>query len=278
MSLSKLPELVIKPKPGLLGLDVAELWRYRELFVFLAWRDILVRYKQTAIGILWAIIQPVLTVIIFTLVFGRLADLPSGTAPYAVMTLAGVLPWQFFANAITQSSNSIVGAQNMVQKVYFPRLIIPVSSTLSGALDFAIGLVLLFGLMLWYSVPFTWTLLLLPLFSMLALASALCLGIWMSALNVKYRDVKYVIPFAVSMGLYLSPVGYMSSVVPEKWKIWYSLNPLVGVIDGFRWAIFGSEFEPYWPGLMLSIGVVLVLLVSSLVYFRATERTFADII
>lgn len=278
MSLSKLPELVIKPKPGLLGLDVAELWRYRELFVFLAWRDILVRYKQTAIGILWAIIQPVLTVIIFTLVFGRLADLPSGTAPYAVMTLAGVLPWQFFANAITQSSNSIVGAQNMVQKVYFPRLIIPVSSTLSGALDFAIGLVLLFGLMLWYAVPFTWTLLLLPLFSMLALASALCLGIWMSALNVKYRDVKYVIPFAVSMGLYLSPVGYMSSVVPEKWKIWYSLNPLVGVIDGFRWAIFGSEFEPYWPGLMLSIGVVLVLLVSSLVYFRATERTFADII
>lgn len=278
MSLSRFPELVIKPKKGMLGLDLAELWRYRELFVFLAWRDILVRYKQTAIGILWAIIQPVLTVVIFTLVFGRLADLPSGTAPYAVMTLAGVLPWQFFANAITQSSNSIVSAQNMVQKVYFPRLIIPVSSTLSGALDFAIGMVLLLVLMLWYSVPFTWALLLLPLFSMFALASALCLGIWMAALNVKYRDVKYVIPFAVSMGLYLSPVGYMSSVVPERWKIWYSLNPMVGVIDGFRWAVLGSEFEPYWPGLMLSIGVVLVLLISSLVYFRSTERTFADII
>jgi lipopolysaccharide transport system permease protein len=271
-------ELVIRPRSGLLGIDAAELWRYRELFVFLAWRDILVRYKQTAIGILWAVIQPVLTMIIFTVIFGKVAELPSGGAPYAVMTMAAVIPWQFFANAIAQSSQSVVGSQNMVQKVYFPRLIIPVSSTLSGAVDFLISLGLLLALMLWYGVAFTWTLLLLPLFSLLALAAALSVGIWMSALNVKYRDVKYIVPFVVSMGLYVSPVGYMSSVVPKDWQFWYSLNPMVGVIDGFRWAVLGHGFEPYWPGFWTSIVVVFVLLATSLAYFRATERTFADII
>ena len=271
-------EIVIRAKHSLVAIDFAELWRYRELFGYLAWRDILVRYKQTAIGVLWAIIQPIATMIIFTIVFGHIANLPSGGAPYAVMTFAAILPWQFFANAMSQSSQSVVGAQNMVQKVYFPRLIIPFSATLSGVMDFLISLVLLFLLMAWYGVPAQWNLLLLPLFSICALAAALSVGMWLSALNVKYRDVKYVVPFIVSTGLYVSPVGFMSSVVPEQWRFWYNLNPMVGVIDGFRWAILGPEFEPYWPGFTLGMGVVALLLVSGLYYFRGAEKTFADII
>lgn len=271
-------EIVIKPRKGLVGIDLPELWRYRELFLFLAWRDILIRYKQTAIGVAWAVIQPLLTVVIFTIIFGRVAELPSGGAPYAVLTLTGVLPWQFFSNAISQSSNSLVGAQNMVQKVYFPRLVIPVSATLSGVLDFGITLIMLFILMIWFDVAFTPTLLLLPLFTLLALAAALSIGIWMSAVNVKYRDVKYVVPFMVSMGLYISPVGYMTDVVPESWRLVYSVNPMVGVIDGFRWAVLGPQFEPYWPGFWLSTSVVAVLLLTGLVFFRNAERTFADII
>jgi len=275
---AQLPEIRISRRPGAIGLDVLELWRYRELFLFLAWRDILLRYKQTAIGVLWAVIQPLLMMVVFTLVFGRVASLPSGGTPYAVMTFAALIPWQFFANAISQSSNSIVAAQNMVQKVYFPRLIIPISSTLSGVVDFLLSLAMLLVLMLWYRVPLTANLLLLPAFSLLAFAAALCVGTWASALNVKYRDVKYIIPFVVAMGLYVSPVGYMSSVVPERWKLWYSLNPMVSVIDGFRWAVLGPAFEPYWPGFWLSVGEVVVLLAGSLVYFRSVERTFADII
>jgi len=273
-----IPEIVIRPRKGLVGIDLPELWRYRELFLFLAWRDILIRYKQTAIGVAWAVIQPLLTVVIFTIIFGRVAELPSGGAPYAVLTLTGVLPWQFFSNAISQSSNSLVGAQNMVQKVYFPRLIIPVSATLSGVLDFGITLIMLFILMIWFGVAFTPILLLLPLFTLLALAAALSIGIWMSAVNVKYRDVKYIVPFMVSMGLYISPVGYMTDVVPESWRLLYSVNPMVGVIDGFRWVVLGPQFEPYWPGFWLSTTVVAVLLLTGLVFFRNTERTFADII
>ncbi len=271
-------EIIIRPKHGLVAIDFAELWRYRELFGYLAWRDILVRYKQTAIGVAWAVIQPVATMIIFTVVFGRIAELPSGGAPYAVMTFAAILPWQFFANAMSQSSQSVVGAQNMVQKVYFPRLIIPFSSTLSGVMDFLISLVILFLLMAWYGIAPQWNLLLLPVFSLCALAAALSVGIWLSALNVKYRDVKYIVPFIVSTGLYVSPVGFMSAVVPEQWRFWYNLNPMVGVIDGFRWAILGAEFEPYWPGFILGMSVVFVLLVTGLYYFRASEKTFADII
>ncbi len=271
-------EIIIRPKHGLVAIDFAELWRYRELFGYLAWRDILVRYKQTAIGVAWAVIQPVATMIIFTVVFGRIAELPSGGAPYAVMTFAAILPWQFFANAMSQSSQSVVGAQNMVQKVYFPRLIIPFSSTLSGVMDFLISLVILFLLMAWFGIAPQWNLLLLPVFSLCALAAALSVGIWLSALNVKYRDVKYIVPFIVSTGLYVSPVGFMSAVVPEQWRFWYNLNPMVGVIDGFRWAILGAEFEPYWPGFILGMSVVFVLLVTGLYYFRTAEKTFADII
>jgi lipopolysaccharide transport system permease protein len=271
-------ERVIRRRSGLIGVGFAELWQYRELLFFLAWRDILVRYKQTVIGIAWALIQPVMTMVVFTVIFGKIGKFPSGDAPYAVMTFAAVLPWQFFANAMSQSSNSVVGAANMVQKVYFPRLIIPASSTLSGALDFLISLGLLFVLMLWYHVPFGLHLLLLPIFSLCALLAALSVGFWLSALNVRYRDVKYIVPFIVSMGLYLSPVGFMSSVVPEPWRQWYNLNPMVGVIDGFRWAVLGPQFEPDWRGFAIGMTVVVILLVSGLLYFRSTEKTFADVI
>jgi lipopolysaccharide transport system permease protein len=272
------PELVIRPRHGLAGTGLADLWRYRELLLFLAWRDILVRYKQTVIGIAWALVQPVLMMVVFTLVFSRVGKFPSADAPYAVMTFAAILPWQFFANAMSQSSNSVVGAAGMVQKVYFPRLVIPVSSTLSGALDFAIGLAMLFLLMLGYGVPFRPTLLWLPVFSLCALMAALSVGIWLSALNVRYRDVKYVVPFIVTMGLYVSPVGFMSSLVPERLRLWYALNPMVGVIDGFRWAVLGPRFEPDWLAFAIGMTVVAVLLVSGLLYFRATEKSFADVI
>lgn len=259
-------------------IDFAELWRYRELFLFLTWRDILIRYKQTALGIAWAVIQPLLMMVVLTIIFGRLAKFPSNDAPYALMTFAAVLPWQFFANALTQASSSVVVSARMITKIYFPRLIIPASSTLSGVVDFAISFVLLLGLMLWYGVECRLHLLLLPLFFLLAFATTFGVSLWFSALNVKYRDVKYVVPFIVRMGIYVSPVGFMSSIVPEKWRFWYSLNPMVGVIDGFRWCLLGPKFEPYWLGLWISTAVVIIILVSGVYFFRSTERTFADII
>ena len=271
-------ERVIRPKKGLVSIDFSELWRYRELFVFLAWRDILVRYKQTAIGILWAVIQPFMIMIVFTVIFGGLAKFPSKGVPYAVMTFAAVLPWQFFANALSQGSASVVGSAGMISKIYFPRLIVPGSAVLSGVVDFAISLLMLFGLMAWYHVEFRLHLLLLPLFFMLGFATAFGVSLWFSALNVKYRDVKYVVPFIVRMGMYISPVGFMSSIVPEKWQFLYSLNPMVGVIDGFRWCVLGAKFEPYWPGFWISVAVVAIILVSGAYYFRFTEKTFADVI
>jgi lipopolysaccharide transport system permease protein len=269
---------VIRPRRGFAALDVAELWRFRELLVFLVWRNILVRYKQTAIGVAWTVVQPLLTVVVFTVIFGTLAKLPSEGAPYALLTFAAVLPWQFFANGLAAGSGSVVNAANMVRKVYFPRLFIPLSDCLSGTLDFAISLALMIGLMAWYRVPMTWHLLLLPVFGLIALLAALGPSLWLSALNAKYRDVKYVVPFLVQAGLYVSPVGFSSVVVPERWRFWYHLNPLVGVIDGFRWAVLGSTFEPDWPGFALSMIIVTGILVSGLFYFRRTERTFADVI
>jgi lipopolysaccharide transport system permease protein len=250
-------------------INFKELWRYRELLVFLIWRDILVRYKQTAIGIAWAVIQPVLTMVVFTVIFGRIAKLPSGGAPYAVMTFAAVLPWQFFATALTQGSGSVVGSSNMI---------IPACTTLSGIVDFAISFIILLGLMVWYKVELTMHLFLLPLFLLLGFATAFGVSLWLSTLNVKYRDIRYVVPFIVRIGMYVSPVGFISSIIPEKWLFWYSLNPMVGVIDGFRWAILGANFEPYWPGVWASLGVVIVILVSGMYYFRSMEKTFADVI
>jgi lipopolysaccharide transport system permease protein len=271
-------EYIIRPKHGLVAIDFKELWRYRELFLFIVWRDVLVRYKQTAIGIAWAVLQPFLTMVIFTVVFGKVAKLPSNDAPYAVMTFVAVLPWQFFANAMSQSSNSLVGSAHMISKVYFPRLIIPTSATISGIVDFLISFLILLGLMVWFAVPFRVHLLLLPMFFMVGFLAALAVGLWLSALNVKYRDVKHVVPFLIRMGLFVSPVGFMSSIIPEKWRFLYSLNPMVGVIDGFRWCILGPRFEPYWDGFWVSFGIVMLLFISGAYYFRSTEKTFADVI
>jgi lipopolysaccharide transport system permease protein len=269
---------VIRPKRGVVALDFPELWRYRELLVFLVWRNILIRYKQTLIGVAWALVQPVLTVIVFTVVFGRLAKLPDGGAPYAVLTLAAVLPWLFFANGLNAGSNSVVTAGNLIQKVYFPRLFIPLSECLSGSLDFSVSLALLIGLMSWYEVPLTWHLLLLPVFTFVALLAAFAGSLWLSAINAKYRDVKYIVPFFLQAGLYVSPVGFLSTIVPQEWRVWYHLNPMVGVIDGFRWAVLGPAFSPDWRGFAVSTIVVIGVLVGGLFYFRRTERTFADVI
>lgn len=275
-------ERVIRPQRGLIAVNFGELWRYRELFGFLAWRDILIRYKQTYLGVAWAVLQPFLTTLVFVLVFEKLGKFDSKGAPYAVMTFAAMLPWQFFSNALSESSNSIVASSNMISKIYFPRLIIPASAVLSGLVDFLIGLVILFVLMIFFGVRFQLHLLLLPLFLFVAFAAAFSTGVWLSALNVKYRDVKYIVPFFTRMGLYVSPVGFLSTLILEKFgpKVFfaYSLNPMVGVIDGFRWCVLGGAFEPYWPGVGASLAVVAVLTVTGVVYFRGTEKTFADVI
>jgi len=256
----------------------ADLWRYRELFYFLAWRDILVRYKQTAIGVVWAFIRPLLTMVVFTVIFGKLAKLPSEGAPYAIMVFAAMLPWQFFANSLSEASNSLIGNANLISKVYFPRLIIPTSSVITSFVDFLISALVLAGMMVWYRFFPSWRVLTLPLFIAIAFAAAMGVGLWLTALNVKYRDFRYIVPFIVQFGLYVSPVGFSSSIVPDKWRLLYSLNPMVGVIDGFRWAILGGESSIYLPGFMLSLGVVVVSLVYGIVYFRRTEKRFADVI
>lgn len=275
-------ERVIRPVRGLRTIDFEELWRYRELFVFLSWRDILVRYKQTYLGVLWAVLQQLLPTIVFTVIFGMMAGFPSNGVPYAVMTLAGMLPWQFFSNALTESSNSLVGSGRIISKVYFPRLIIPVSAVLSGIVDALVGLLILVGLILYYHVPLRVELLLLPLFLGVAFLASLSAGIWLSALNVKYRDVKYIVPFITRFGLYLSPVAFMSDRILHRFGegiyLLYCLNPMVGVIDGFRWCIFGQTFQPYWAGFGLSLLMIVVLLVSGLIYFRTTEKSFADVV
>ncbi|MBD1861219.1 MULTISPECIES: ABC transporter permease [Trichocoleus] len=255
-----------------------DLWRYRELFYFLAWRDILVRYKQTVIGIAWALIRPFLTMIVFTIVFGNLAKLPSGGAPYPILVFAAMLPWQFFASALAECSNSLIVNSNLISKVYFPRLIVPSSAVIVSFVDFLISGMILLALMIWFNFVPDWRILTLPLFILLAFAAAMGAGLWLAALNVKYRDFRYIVPFIVQFGLYISPVGFSSSIVPPQWRLLYSINPMVGVIDGFRWAILGGEAQLYWPGFILSTGLVALLLLTGIWYFRQTERTFADVI
>ena len=269
---------VIRPRHGLAALNLRELWEYRELFLMLSWRNVLIRYKQTYIGVAWAVLQPLLIMVVFTVIFGRIAKMPTNGAPFPVFNFAWLVPWLFFANALSESSNSLVASQNMITKIYFPRLIIPMSAVLSSAVDFLISLGLLLALMIWYHVPFTLHLLLLPLFFALTFLASLAAGFWFSALNVKYRDVKYIVPFIVRMGIYISPVGYLSSQLYDHIGGWLWLNPLVGIIDGFRWCVFGAAFEPNWTGLWVGAGVIVVLLVSGAIYFRSTEKTFADII
>lgn len=258
-----------------------DLWRYRELFWFLAWRDLAVRYKQTVIGVAWSVIRPLLIMIVFTLVFGGLAGLGdegNSGVPYAIVVFSALLPWQFFAGALADSSQSLIQNANMISKVYFPRLAMPVSSVIVNLADLAISFGILVVLMLVLQHPPTIRLLALAPLTLLAIASALGAGIWMAALNVKYRDFRYIVPFIVQLGLYISPVGFPSSVVPDEWRLVYSLNPMVGVIDGFRWAIVGASADIFWPGFALSVLLTVGILALGVRYFRATERTFADVI
>jgi lipopolysaccharide transport system permease protein len=256
-----------------------DLWRYRELFHILAWRDLAVRYKQTVIGVAWALIRPVLIMIVFTVVFGKLAKLPSvGTAPYAIMVFAAMLPWQFFATALGESSNSLISNSNLISKVYFPRLIVPAASVITSFVDFLITFAILVLMMAGYRYWPDWRILSLPLFMVIAFGAAIGAGLWLCALNVEYRDFRYIVPFIVQIGLYVSPVGFSSSVVPEQWRLLYSLNPMVGVIDGFRWAILKGDSPLYWPGVLVSVALTLVLCLSGVWFFRKTERTFADVI
>ena len=255
-----------------------DLFRYRELFYFLAWRDVLVRYKQTVIGVLWAVIRPFLTMIVFVFVFGRIAKLPSDGVPYPVMVFAAMLPWQLFATSLSEGSTSLISNSNLISKVYFPRLIVPASSVIVSFVDFTISLVLLGLLMAWYHIWPSVYLFSLPLFTILALIASGGASLWLAALNVEYRDFRFVVPFIVQFGLYVSPVGFTSAIVPEKWRLLYSLNPMVGVIDGFRWAVSAGRAQLYLPGLLCSTIVMIVLLVSGIWYFRKMERTFADVI
>ncbi|MDJ0618310.1 MAG: ABC transporter permease [Calothrix sp. MO_192.B10] len=255
-----------------------DLWRYRELFYFLAWRDILVRYKQTVIGIAWALIRPFLTMVVFTIVFGNLAKLPSEGAPYPILVFSAMLPWQFFANSLSECSNSLITNANLLSKVYFPRLVVPTSAVVVSFVDFMVSGMILLGLMAWYNFVPSWRILTLPLFIAVAFAASMGVGLWLASLNVQYRDFRYIVPFIVQFGLYISPVGFSSSIVPEQWRFIYSLNPMVGVIDGFRWAILGGESHLYLPGFLLSLGFVFLLFVSGIWYFRKMERTFADVI
>lgn len=257
----------------------ADLWRYRELFIILAWRDISVRYKQTIIGVVWAILRPFLTMLVLTVIFGRVAKLPSdGNAPYALMVFAAMLPWSLFSTSLSEASNSLIDNVNLISKVYFPRLIVPTATVVTAFVDFLISFVILLGLMVYYQFAPGWNMLLLPLFILLALFASLGPGLWTSALNVKYRDFRYVIPFVVQFGLYISPVGFSSSVIPEKWRLIYSLNPMVGVIDGFRWCILGGGSPIYWPGFILSLVIVVFFIWLGVSRFRKMEKTFADLI
>jgi lipopolysaccharide transport system permease protein len=256
-----------------------DLWRYRELFRVLAWRDLSVRYKQTVIGVLWALIRPLLTTLVFTIIFGQIARLPAdGTAPYPLMVFAGILPWTFFSSGLSEASNSLINNANLISKVYFPRLIVPTATVVVAFVDFLISFFLLILLMAWYHFLPDWRMLVLPIFVLLAFFASVGPALWITALNVKYRDFRYVIPFIVQFGLYVSPVGFSSNVVPEQWRLLYSLNPMVGVIDGFRWCILGGQSELYVPGLAMSAGVTAFFLWFGIQRFRKMEKSFADLI
>jgi lipopolysaccharide transport system permease protein len=263
-------------RPGWMAIDFAALWHYRELLFFHALRDIKVRYKQTALGAAWAILQPVLTMVVFSIFFGQLAGVPSDGVPYPIFAFCALLPWQLFAYALTQSSNSLVDNAQILTKVYFPRLIIPLASVLAGLIDFAIACLVLVVLMLYYNIVPGWAATTLPLFTMLAVAAALAIGLWLSALNVKYRDIRYTVPFLAQFWLFITPVAYSSALVPERWRIIYGINPMVGVVDGFRWALLGKP--PPGPMLVVSVTATVVLLLGGLFYFRRMEKTFADIV
>lgn len=255
-----------------------DIWRYRDLFFFLVWRDILVRYKQTVIGVAWALIRPILTMAVFTFIFGRLANLPSDGVPYPLLVFSAMLPWFFFSSALMDSSNSLVTSASLLTKVYFPRIIVPISTIVVCLVDFVLAFIVLIPLMVFYGHWPDIRILALPLFLILGVMAVLGLGLWLSALTVKYRDFKFVVPFIVQIGMYISPVGFSSSIVPEKWRLLYSLNPMVGVIDGFRWSLLGGDFKLYLPGLAASVVITLIVFITGVIYFRSSERKFADIL
>ena len=272
------PILVIEPAKGLLSLQLGRLWQYRELLYFLVWRDVKVRYKQTLLGILWIILQPLISMAVFTLLFGTLLKVPSGNVPYPIFAYTALLPWNYFAGSLSRASTSLVGNSNLVTKVYFPRLVIPISGVLSGLVDFGVSLVVLAGLMVYYGISVPAGIIWLPLFLLLAIITALGFGLWLSALNVRYRDINYLIPFLIQIWMYLTPVIYGSTLIPERFRFLLALNPMTGVVEGFRWALLGGE--PNISGLpsLPSILIALFVLLSGAIFFRHTERTFADVI
>lgn len=269
------PVLHIRPSQGFVALRLGELWEYRELLYFLTWRDVKVRYKQTVLGAAWAILQPFCTMVIFSIIFGRLAGIPSDGLPYPLFAYSGLLPWVLFSYALSESSNSLITNQQLITKVYFPRLLAPLSSVVAGLVDFSIAFVVLLAMMAWYGVAPTAAVVLLPLFVLLAVLTALAVGLWLSALNVRYRDVRYTLPFLAQIWLFLTPIAYPASLVPAAWQPVYGLNPMVGVVEGFRWALLGKAAPPL-PMLGVSILVVALLLAAGLFYFRRMESTFAD--
>lgn len=274
---AEIPVVRIEPQRGIFQLDLKAVWQYRELLYFLVWRDLIVRYKQTVIGVGWAIIQPLVSMAIFTVIFGMFARIPSDGLPYPVFAYCALLPWNYFASALQRSNASVVGDANLITKIYFPRLILPIAGTLSGIIDFSISLGLLFGMLAWYGIQITWLVFLVPVFLLLALLTALAFGLWFSALNVRYRDVGYAVPFVIQIWMFLSPVVYPVSMIPEKFRWIYSLNPMVGVIEGFRWALLGKA-SPNFAVMAVSGVVVLVILIVGLIFFRNMERTFADVV
>jgi lipopolysaccharide transport system permease protein len=255
-----------------------DLWRYRELLYFLSWRDLLVRYKQTVVGVGWSFIRPLLTMLVLTVVFGKLGKMPSGGVPYPLLVLCGMLPWNFFSIAMSESGNSLVSNSSLISKVYFPRLFIAVSSVVTSFVDFLISALFMVALMMWYRFAPPLAVLFLPCYLLLVFGASLGVGLWIGALMVKYRDFRFIVPFLVQFGLYISPVGFQSSIVPERFRLLYALNPMVGVIDGFRWCLLGGQSRIYWPALAVAVTEVVLLLATGLLYFRKTEQTFADVI
>jgi lipopolysaccharide transport system permease protein len=275
---SDAPKVIrIAPSKGWVPLRLNELWEYRELLYFLTWRDIKVRYKQTALGAAWAIIQPVFTMVIFSLFFGRLAKMPSDGVPYPIFSMAGLVPWTFFVYGLSQASNSLVGSQNLIKKVYFPRLVIPISSLCSGLVDFAIAFLILFVMMFYYGIAPGWNIVWIPAFILLTLVTSLGVGLWLSALNVQYRDVRFTIPFLTQFWMFATPIAYPSSLLSEPWRTVYGLNPMVGVVEGFRWGLLGTQTQP-GPMVLASVGAAIFLMITGAFYFRRMERTFADVV
>lgn len=273
----EIPLLRIKPASSWLSLDLSELWDYRELIYFFVWRDIKVRYKQTVLGASWAIIQPFFTMVVFSIFFGRLANIPSDDVPYPLFSYAALVPWTFFANGLTQASTSLVGSANLIKKVYFPRLAVPIATVLAGLVDFTLSFVVLLGMQMFYGILPTTNILWLPLFLLLACITSLGVGIWLSAMNVQFRDVRYAVPFLVQFWLFATPIAYPSSLLEEPWRTVYGLNPMVGVVEGFRWALLGTDTA---PGSVIAVSTLisLIILITGIMYFRRMEETFADVV